>query len=172
MIEVRFEVGDITRVQTDAIVCPANTDLWMGSGVAGAIKMFGGTAIETEAMRQGPIARGEAVITGAGSLKNCRYVIHAAAMGGPEWIPSPVSIHDATLSALKRAAEHGLASVVIPALGTGNGGYPLAAASRPMAEAVRDFEAAQSDNSVRTLIVQFRDAPALGEFRRGLLGGQ
>jgi O-acetyl-ADP-ribose deacetylase (regulator of RNase III) len=168
MIEVRLEAGDIIRTQTDAVVCPANTDLWMGSGVAGAIKLFGGTAIEDEAMRQGPMARGEAVITGAGKLRNCRYVIHAAAMGGPEWIPSPVSIHDATFNSLKRADGHSLASVVIPALGTGNGSFPLAAAARLMAAAVRDFETTHPESSLRTVTFQLRDPSALAEFERGL----
>ena len=69
--------GDITDSETDAIVNPANDHLWMGSGVAGAIKAKGGFEIEIEAMAKGPIPVGEAVITYAGELK-AKYVIHAA----------------------------------------------------------------------------------------------
>src|ERR671924_1880163 len=72
--------GDITEFTVDAIVNAANNHLWMGAGVAGAIKHRGGQIIEDEAVRQGPIPVGEAVVTGGGSLK-ARYVIHAAAMG-------------------------------------------------------------------------------------------
>jgi O-acetyl-ADP-ribose deacetylase (regulator of RNase III) len=168
MIEMRAEAGDIVAVRADAIVNAANNELWMGSGVAGAIKAAGGLVIEEEAMRQGPIARGEAVITSAGRLTNCRYVIHAAAMGGAEWIPSPQSIHDATLNSLKRAAEHGLESIAFPALGTGVGGFPLEAAARQMAQAVRDFEAQQPQSSVRTVTFVLRDEASLAQFRRGL----
>lgn len=168
MIEIQPVVGNIVSVQADAIVCAANNELWMGSGVAGAIKAAGGVVIEEEAMRQGPIPRGEAVVTTAGRLTNCRHVIHAAAMGGAEWIPSPQSIQDAAINSLRRATEKGLASVAFPALGTGVGGFPLGAAARRMAQAVRDFEAEQPDSSVHTVFFVLRDAASLEEFRKGL----
>jgi len=49
---VDFEVmkGDITEMDTDAIVNAANNRLWMGAGVAGAIKRKGGSSIEAEAV--------------------------------------------------------------------------------------------------------------------------
>ena len=72
--------GDITENSADAIVNAANAHLWMGAGVAGAIKRKGGPAIGQEAMAKGPIGVGEAVATSGGSLK-ARYVIHAAGMG-------------------------------------------------------------------------------------------
>lgn len=72
--------GDITWVDTEAIVNAANNQLWMGAGVAGAIKRAGGEEIEREAVAQGPIEVGESVVTAAGRLPH-RYVIHAAAMG-------------------------------------------------------------------------------------------
>jgi len=77
---IRVVLGDITEQDTDAIANAANDHLWMGSGVAGAIKSKGGEEIELEAMKQGPIPVGSAVITGAGRLPQ-RYVIHAAVMG-------------------------------------------------------------------------------------------
>lgn len=61
-------VGDITAIDTDAIVNAANNELWLGSGVAGAIKRAAGDEVEREAMAQGPIQVGEAVATGPGRL--------------------------------------------------------------------------------------------------------
>jgi O-acetyl-ADP-ribose deacetylase (regulator of RNase III) len=69
--------GDITSLTTDAIVNAANNYLWMGAGVAGAIKQKGGKIIEEEAVSQGPIEVGDAVITSGGNLP-VKYVIHAA----------------------------------------------------------------------------------------------
>jgi len=69
---IRLLQGDITEVEADAIVNAANTHLWMGAGVAGAIKRKGGAEIEQEAVRRGPIPVGTAIATTAGRLR-ARY---------------------------------------------------------------------------------------------------
>jgi O-acetyl-ADP-ribose deacetylase (regulator of RNase III) len=125
--------GDITECAVDAIVNAANNHLWMGAGVAGAIKRKGGQVIEDEAVRQGPIPVGEAVVTGGGSLK-ARYVIHAAAMG-QDLMTNADLIRHATMNSLKRATDLGLAHVALPALGTGVGGFPVQEAARLMIDA-------------------------------------
>jgi O-acetyl-ADP-ribose deacetylase (regulator of RNase III) len=131
---LRVQQGDITQVAVDAIVNAANTHLWMGGGVAGAIKRAGGAEIEREAVAQGPIGPGEAVATGAGRLP-CRYVIHAATMG-PDLVTSAELIRRATRSSLAVAERLGVASVALPALGTGVGGFPLGDAARLMVREV------------------------------------
>ena len=67
----RLEVveGDIAAMAVDAVANAANNHLWMGAGVAGAIKRAGGEEIEREAMAQGPIEVGDAVATGAGGCR-------------------------------------------------------------------------------------------------------
>ena len=72
--------GDIARLEVDAVANAANDALWMGAGVAGALKRAGGDEIEREAMAQGPIPVGTAVATSAGRLP-ARWVIHGAVMG-------------------------------------------------------------------------------------------
>src|SRR5687767_426537 len=78
--DVRVVQADITTLAVDAIVNAANSQLWMGGGVAGAIKRAGGEEIEREAVARGPIEVGEAILTSGGRLP-ARYVIHAATMG-------------------------------------------------------------------------------------------
>jgi O-acetyl-ADP-ribose deacetylase (regulator of RNase III) len=136
-IEIKLIQGDITEQEVDAIVNAANNHLWMGVGVAGAIKREGGVEIEQEAMRKGPIPVGEAVVTGAGSLK-AKYVIHAAVMG-QDLKTSEEHIGNGTLNALKRAEELKIKSVAFPAFGTGVGGFPVDDCARIMIDAVRDF---------------------------------
>ncbi len=116
---VTLQQGDIAQADTEAIVNAANTELWMGSGVAGALKKAGGAGIEQEAVMQGPIGVGQAVITGAGNLK-ALHVIHAAAMS-PERDAAAENVKAATLSALRIAAENNIDSIALPALGTGVG---------------------------------------------------
>ena len=57
----------------------ANSDLVLGAGVAGAIRDKGGPSIQAECDAIGPIAVGDAAVTGAGELR-ARFVIHAAGM--------------------------------------------------------------------------------------------
>src|SRR5439155_1693924 len=118
---VKIERGDITTMPVDAIVNAANNHLWMGGGVAGAIKRVGGAEIERQAVEKGPIEPGEAVVTGAGRLR-CRYVIHAATMG-QDLVTSADLIRRATRSSLRRANDVQVASIAFPALGTGVGGF-------------------------------------------------
>ena len=63
---IAIERGDITDAQVDAVVNAANSTLAMGAGVAGALKRKGGVIIEEEAMSQGPVEVGEAVMTTGG----------------------------------------------------------------------------------------------------------
>jgi hypothetical protein len=68
--------GDITDLNTDAIVNAANTALQLGGGVAGAIRRKGGSRIQEECKEIGGTHVGGAVITTGGNLK-AKYVIHA-----------------------------------------------------------------------------------------------
>jgi len=125
-----LERGDITDWEVDAIVNAANSHLWMGAGVAGAIKRKGGVIIEEEAVRQGPIEVGEAVLTTAGNLP-ATHVIHAAAMG-QDLKTDAQKIAQATRSSLALAEKHKLSSIAFPALGTGVGGFPPTQAAEAM----------------------------------------
>jgi O-acetyl-ADP-ribose deacetylase len=127
--------GDITRLQVDAIVNAANNHLWMGVGVAGAIKRAGGVVIEREAVEKGPIEIGDAIATGAGRLP-ARYVIHGAVMGQDLKTDADL-IRRTTLRCLVVADDLGCRSIALPAFGTGVGGFPLPECARIMVAAVR-----------------------------------
>jgi len=130
-------VGDITDSTAEAIVNAANNHLWMGSGVAGAIKRRGGDRIEREAMALGPIPVGEAVATSAGNLPQ-KHVIHAAVMG-QDLLTDSGKIEAATRNSLRLAEDIGVKSIAFPALGTGVGGFPIELAAQIMITVARDF---------------------------------
>ena len=131
------ERGDISQAKVDAVVNAANNHLWMGSGVAGALKRAGGVEIEREAVSKGPVAIGDAVITGGGSLP-ATHVIHAAVMG-QDLQTDESKIRTATKNALMRARELGIRSVAFPALGTGVGGFPPELAAEAMIDECVSF---------------------------------
>ena len=129
---MRLEVveGDITQLEVDAIANAANNHLWMGAGVAGAIKRAGGEEIEREAVAKGPIQVGDAVATGAGRLR-ARHVIHGAVMG-QDLRTNGELVRRTTRRCLELADELGCRSVALPAFGTGVGGFPLDQCARIM----------------------------------------
>lgn len=129
--------GDIAAVEADALANAANDHLWMGGGVAGALKRVGGAEIEREAMSQGPIPLGSAVATGAGRLR-ARYVIHGAVMGQDLRTDAEL-VRRTTRSCLELADELGCRTLALPAFGTGVGGFRLEDCARIMVEEARRF---------------------------------
>ena len=135
-LEVRE--GDIASVEADAVANAANDRLWMGAGVAGALKRAGGDEVEREAMALGPIPLGSAVATTAGRLP-ARWVIHGAVMGQDLRTDADL-VRRTTRSCLELADELGGGSLALPAFGTGVGGFALDECARIMVEEARSFE--------------------------------
>src|ERR1700729_398338 len=126
------ERGDITEMETDAIVNAANNDLQLGGGVAGAIRRKGGDAIQRECNEIGSIPVGSAAITSGGNLK-ASFAIHAASMqlGGST---SAKDLRSSTAIALKIAADKKLKTIAFPAVGTGIAGFPMRECAEIMTE--------------------------------------
>lgn len=121
--EIELVQGDITELDTDAIVNAANSKLQHGGGVAWAIANKGGYSIQRESDKLKFCPVGNAVITTAGKLK-AKYVIHAVGpkMGEGE---EDAKLRSATLSALKLADKHKLKSIAFPAISTGIYKFPV-----------------------------------------------
>lgn len=156
--------GDITEMDVDAIVNAANNHLWMGGGVAGAIKRKGGAGIEEEAISKGPIGTGQAVATGAGRLK-ARFVIHAATMG-QDLETDEGKIRSATAASLNCARDLRLSSIALPALGAGVGGFALAKVAEIMLEEVEHH--LEGVSSLRRIVFALFGADAFAAFESAL----
>jgi O-acetyl-ADP-ribose deacetylase (regulator of RNase III) len=154
--------GDITALDVDAITNAANDHLWMGAGVAGAIKRAGGEEIERDAVAKGPISIGSAVATGAGRLR-ARYVIHGAVMG-QDLRTSAELIERTTRSCIELADELGCESLALPAFGTGVGGFPLDECARIMVAAAGGSE----PRTLRRLVFAVFGADAAAAFEEAL----
>ena len=134
---VRLIMGDITEMETDAIVNAANAQLVLGGGVAGAISRRGGPSIQVECNRIGGTHVGGAVITGGGNLK-AKHVIHAVGPRLGEGDEEKKLIL-AVRNSLALADENGLTSVALPAISTGIFGYPPADAARVMLRTTGEY---------------------------------
>ncbi|MEM0313553.1 MAG: O-acetyl-ADP-ribose deacetylase [Candidatus Bathyarchaeia archaeon] len=137
--------GDITEMDTDAIVNAANPSLMGGGGVDGAIHRKGGSKILEECRRireteyPDGLPTGRAVITSGGNLK-AKYVIHTV---GPVWRGGskgePELLAEAYRNSLKLAVSNGLKSIAFPSISTGAYGYPIEKACRIAISTVKEF---------------------------------
>jgi O-acetyl-ADP-ribose deacetylase len=117
--------GDITQQQVDAIVNAANTGLWRGAGVCGAIHDAAGPELERACIALGGCQTGDAKIT-PGFRLPARWVIHAV---GPVWRGGGHQ-EDALLAScyrksLELAEQHDIQTIAFPAISTGIYGFPL-----------------------------------------------
>jgi O-acetyl-ADP-ribose deacetylase (regulator of RNase III) len=154
--------GDITEMDTDAIVNAANKDLILGAGVAGAIRTKGGPSIQEECNRIGGAPVGGAAITTGGKLK-ARYVIHAV---GPRMGEGDEDrkLADATGNSLVVAATKGLKSIAFPAVSTGIFGLPKDRCARIMlGRAVQTLRA--GDTSLESVVFCLWDKATLEIFQ-------
>ncbi len=156
--------GDITEIEADAIVNPANKDLILGAGVAGAIRKKGGPEIQAECDRIGGTFVGGAVITTGGKLK-AKHVIHAV---GPRMGEGDEDnkLRNATLNSLKVADENNLKSIVFPAISTGIFGFPKDRCAKIMLSTVIDY--LKSDTGLEKVMFCLYDDDTYNIFEKTL----
>jgi len=147
-LSVELVKGDITELDTDAIVNAANSKLQHGAGVAGAIVNKGGYVIQRESDKLRFCPVGNAVITTAGKLK-AKYIIHAVGPVNGEG-NEDTKLKSATISALKLADRHKLKSIAFPAISTGAFGFPKDRCANIMLNVVVEY--ANEDTSLEKVV--------------------
>ncbi|MEW6201984.1 MAG: macro domain-containing protein [bacterium] len=156
--------GDITDLDTDAIVNAANTLLQLGGGVAGAIRRKGGPKIQEECNKIGGTFVGGAVITSGGNLK-ARHVIHAVGPrqgeGGED-----NKLRNSTLNSLKTADENALKSIAFPAISTGIFGFPVDRCAEIMLTAAIEYM--KGKTGLEKVVFCLYDSATYETFRRTL----
>ena len=117
---IRVVVDDIAFVTADAVLRPATSTLEPTTAALRRLEQVGGPAFWSQLKVRQELAVGAAVVTGGGDLAS-QLVIHAIIMSASEPVSSG-GVRRALTSALQRAADWEIATLVCPIVGVGAGG--------------------------------------------------
>lgn len=138
---MRILLGDITKMETDAIVNAASSDLMPCPGICSAIY----EAADTEKLKRlckqiGYCKIGHAVITPSCGLPS-KYIVHVVGAGwyGGKW-RERMLMGDCYRHALYKAFGYGCMSVAVPLIFSGDCHMPRADSLRIAIEAIGAFE--------------------------------
>lgn len=155
--DIKWHVGDITKLPLGAIVNAANSSLSGGGGVDGAIHRAAGRELLDECRKLPGCMTGEAVITKGYQLP-AKHVIHTV---GPVYSGNPTDaplLFNCYYNSLELAAQNHIHSIAFPGISTGVYGYPKEeAAEIALAAIVRWFEE-HEDYGMQVVIVNFSEA--------------
>lgn len=156
-MEYQIIRNDITLMDTDAIVLPANSALKEGSGTSRAIyEKAGRKELQEACLRYDNVPVGMSVPT-LGFNLDAAYIIHAVV---PKWKDGKhdeyARLGSAYLSALKTADELDCKSISFPLLASGNNGFNLKLAFEIADKAIHIYEPKYELNTVYLVVYGMR----------------
>lgn len=145
--------NDITKMQVDAIVNPANPMPGYAAGIDSAVyKAAGKEKLLQRRQEIGAITPGSSFITDGYNLP-AKYIIHTV---GTAWqggnSDEEIMIRKCYCSIFKLAIEHHILSLAIPLLASGSYGFPKGIALRI---ALSEIESFMSENDIELYLVVF-----------------
>ena len=147
---MKWQRGDITKLEVDAIVNAANSTLLGGGGVDGAIHRAAGPELLEECRSLGGCPAGEAKIT-RGYRLPARFVIHTV---GPVWSGGnhgeAETLADCYRNSLGVAVANEVKTVAFPAISCGAYRYPTEKAASIAVETTAAF--LEDDRIIETVI--------------------
>lgn len=124
--------ADMATVAAQGLVRAVSSDMAPADVVARDLAAAAGPELAERMARLGVLPVGGAVLTPGGRLA-AEYMIHVAVMSHDE-PQSSLSIQRALRNGLRRAADWGLESLAVPALGLGAGSLDSEGAARTLVE--------------------------------------
>ncbi len=158
-------IGDITKVEADAIVNAANTSLLGGGGVDGAIHRGAGPELLAECRLLHGCKTGQAKVT-KGYRLPARYIIHTP---GPVWSGGnkgeEMLLRSCYENCLRLAAEKACHKVAFPSISTGIYRFPLDRASVIAVDTIQTFLKDHEDMEIQMVCF---DPETFGYYQRAL----
>jgi len=163
MSKIELIKGSCADQEVDAVVNAANSGLWAGGGICGAIFRKAGMTQLTDACSKykTPLKDGSAVITPAFDIANAKAVIHAV---GPNFSYTPKAfeeLFEAYYNSLYVLMENKYHSISFPLISSGIFGgalaNPVAESTKQCIRAYRKFVIDYPDYDVDVKLCAFTD---------------
>lgn len=155
----------ITKADVDCVVNAANSGLWEGGGVCGAIfKEAGSKELSVACNAIGGCDEGCAVLTPGFNLK-AKYIIHAV---GPRWAGGKQGeekkLYDCYQASMKLAEDYHCRSIAFPLISSGIFGYPKEEAWKIAIRSIRDYLSSHAGYDPQVVFAVLDDSvKAMGE---------
>lgn len=158
MSSIEIKKIGITEVEADCIVNAANSGLWEGGGICGAIfREAGSRKLQAACDAIGGCEEGGAVITPGFRLK-AKYIIHAV---GPRWnggkSGEEKKLYSCYQAAMRLAEEKGCRTIAFPLISSGIFGYPKGEAWKVAIRSIRDYQIAHSNYQLDVIFAVLSD---------------
>ena len=131
-------IGDITKMQVDAIVNAANTSLLGGGGVDGAIHRAAGKDLLSECRKLNGCKVGEAKLT-QGYMLPAKFIIHTV---GPVWNggnnKEEEILKSCYINCFRLAVQNKIESIAFPCISTGRFRFPIEKAAKIAVQTAKD----------------------------------
>lgn len=166
MERINIVLGDITKVEADAIVNAANRTLLGGGGVDGAIHRAAGPELLEQCRKLNGCETGQAKITKGFKLP-ARYVIHTV---GPIWRGGDYNedrlLASCYKNSLQLAVENRIKTIAFPSISTGAYRFPLKRAARIAIMEITRF--LKGTKSIDKVIIVCFDKETMGAYEEAL----
>jgi poly [ADP-ribose] polymerase 10/14/15 len=138
---VQVRQGSILDVEAQIYVNSTNGNMDLtGGAVAQALSKAAGPVLQAECNDKAPIAAGEIAVTGPGNIRRCRCIIHINCPGYDKSGGQAEEMLGTIMHrCMKECDKQGASTIVFPAIGTGNLGFPTDVAAHIMVDEVCNY---------------------------------